>query len=305
MSLEAPNSPPSAPASAAAVDPSILRDIRQASQATNIDFGFLVAQARQESGFHPGAAAESSSARGLYQFIDTTWLEMMRRYGGRYGAGAYAQQIGEDPSGRPTVADPQARRRILDLRNDPALSASLAAEYARSNKQDLEKALGRPATNTDLYLAHFLGAGGATAFLQNMQQNAGTTAASLFPEAASANRSVFYDRKTGAARTVAEIYQSFANKIEKHSDDFALAMQSAGSPAGPAAAMPLVRSRGMMPLRVNSTLVTMFNVIALTAMKTMGGGELTLKKGPGGEVSIAPAPPAPTPLAPRRADQLA
>jgi hypothetical protein len=299
LSLEAPTSPPSAPAPAAAtVDPSILRDIRHASQATNIDFGYLVAQAQQESGFQPTAAAKSSSARGLYQFIDTTWLEMIRRYGARYGAAAYAQQIGEDAGGRPAVADPKLRRQILDLRNDPALSAALAAEYARSNKQDLEQALGRPASNTDLYIAHFLGAGGATAFLKSMSRNAATAAASLFPDAASANRSVFYDRKTGAPRSVADIYQTFANKIEKHSDDFALAMQGAGG-SGPAAAMPLVRSRGMMPLRVNRTLATMLNVIALTAMKTMGG-ELALKKGPGGETSVAPAPPAP-----RRADHLA
>jgi hypothetical protein len=308
LSLRAPASPSPAPTPAA--DPRILRSIRQASQATNIDFDFLVAQAQQESGFQPRAAAKSSSARGLYQFIDRTWLEMVRRYGARYGAGAYASQINLNANGKPTTASSSLRRRILDLRNDPSLSASLAAEYARSNKEDLEKSLGRPISDTDLYIAHFLGAGGAATFLKNLRRNAKTSAASLFPEAAAANRSVFYNRKTGAARTVAEIYRSFASKLERRSDDFALAMQgpmpgaAGGASASPAAAMPLARPHGPLPLRVNTALVTMYNVIALTAMKTMGG-ELKIKKTPAGGTSVAPAPAAPSAVAPRRAHHLA
>ncbi|HZT88717.1 MAG TPA: transglycosylase SLT domain-containing protein [Stellaceae bacterium] len=281
--------PHPAPIAAPVPDPGILRGIRQASQATDIDFGYLVAQAQQESGFQPHAAAKSSSARGLYQFIDTTWLEMMRRYGGRYGAGAYAAQITLDDNGRPTVANPHMRRQILGLRDDPSLSAALAAEYARSNKEDLEQALRRPINNTDLYIAHFLGSGGAASFLKNLQRNAAAPAANLFPEAAAANRSVFYNRRTGTARSVADIYRIFASKIEKHSNDFAVAMEGASAASATAAAMPLTRSRGPMPLRMSPTLVAMYNVIAATAMKTLGGSELTLKKEAGGGVSVAPA----------------
>ena len=305
MSLRAPTSPPSAPSLTTAIDPKVLQSIRQASQATNIDFDFLMAQAQQESGFQPKAAAKSSSARGLYQFIDSTWLEMVRRYGDRYGAGDLARQITVGSNGQPVVADPKLRQRILDMRNDPTLSAGLAAEYARSNKEDLQKALGRPISNADLYIAHFLGTGGATAFLKSLRSNAATPAASLFPEAAAANRSVFYNRKTGAARTVADIYKTFAAKIEKHSDAFAAAMQQQDGATGQSG-MPLSSGRGMMALkpRMNATVIGMFNVIALTAMKAMGG-ELTLKKTAGGSQSIAPAPAAPTTTVPRKANEIA
>jgi len=310
------------PAAPAGADPGILRSIRQASQATDIDFDYLVAQAKQESGLQPRAAAKSSSARGLFQFIDSTWLEMVRRYGDRYGAGQYAHQISSDSSGRPTVADPGLRRQILGLRDDPSLSAALAAEYARSNKENLEQALGRATTNTDLYLAHFLGAGGATTFLKALKQNSGTVAANLLPGAAAANRTVFYNSKTGAARSVADIYQIFANKIDRGSEAFAVAMSS--SPSGAArtnpasgartsalqtatAPMPLNRPRGPMPLLARAgaqPLVAMFNVMAVTAMKAMSSG-ITLKKSPDGMRMIAVAPAAPAAVAPRRANQLA
>ena len=310
MSSRAFASPPSAPVSTAGVDPTIVRSIRRASEATDIDFGYLMAEAQQESGFHPSAAAPSSSARGLYQFIDTTWLEMVRRYGDRYGAGDYAKEIQSGAGGRPVVADPKTRQEILKLRDDPVLSASLAAEYARSNKADLENALGRPATNTDLYLAHFLGAGGATVFLKNMQQHAGAAAADLLPEAAAANRSVFYNRKTGAARSVADVYGLLATKMGQPTDAFAQVMEAKASTApAPAGAIPLSRERGPMPLqrerpRLNAPLLAMFNVVALTAMKAIGN-EIKLPKTVGSIRAIPTAPEGPAAHRRQREDQLA
>lgn len=222
---------PSHPLSQAAIDPAVARGIRQASAATSVDFGFLVSTANQESGLQADAKAHTGSATGLFQFIDTTWLQMVQRYGAKYGIGDLAQRVSLDGAGRPHVSDPAARRQILDLRTDPRLSAAFAAEYTKENKAEVERALGRPASNADLYMAHFLGAGGATEFLKAMRSDAGAIGADLLPDAAAANRAVFYDR-SGAPRTVSEIYQGFADKFAKaaHALEAAALAADSGAP---------------------------------------------------------------------------
>lgn len=205
--------PPLPPAPAGATS-AIVNSIRQASRGSDVDFGLLMAQAEQESGFNAHARASGTSAAGLYQFIDSTWLDMVRRFGGRHGLGQLAQQITTDSAGRATVADPATRQQILALRNDPALSAAFAGEYTRLNGRALEQALGRPPSNADLYMAHFLGANGAATFLKALDRDGGTVAAELMPAAASANSAVFYDSKSGRPRTISEIYQSFAERID-------------------------------------------------------------------------------------------
>jgi hypothetical protein len=223
---------------AAAIDPAVARGIRQASAATSVDFGFLVSAATQESGLQADAKSRTGSATGLFQFIESTWLSMVQRFGAKYGIGDLAGQVSLDSAGHAHVADPATRRQILELRTDPRLSAAFAAEYTKENKTEVEHALGRSLGNTDLYMAHFLGAGGATEFLKAMRSNAGTIAADLLPEAAAANHAVFYDNRTGAPRTVAEIYQGFAEKFAKDAhalDRAALAADAAPSYAAPAA----------------------------------------------------------------------
>src|SRR3546814_18177053 len=88
----------------------------------------------------------------------------------------------------------------------------MAAEPAADNQQTLEAQLGRNVTSTDLYLAHFLGVGGAAKFLRAHDQNPGASAAAVLPSAASANRWVFYDRN-GAPRSLAEVRKRFAEKL--------------------------------------------------------------------------------------------
>src|SRR3954464_13439738 len=95
------------------IDPDLRNVIRRASEATGVDFGFLMAEAAQESGFRADAKATTSSATGLFQFTEGTWLEMVRRHGARHGLGAEAAQIGSDEAGRPSVADPSRRSAIL------------------------------------------------------------------------------------------------------------------------------------------------------------------------------------------------
>ena len=202
------------------IDKAVLNGIRSASRATGVDFGYLMAQAAQESSFQSGASAASSSAKGLYQFVDSTWLQMMRDHGAKYGYGALAQQITTGSSGAPAVADPALRQRILDLRSDPKLAATLGAEYARGNKLQLEQALDRPARAADLYMAHFLGPAGAADFLKALSRDGSAAAASLFPKAAAANQNVFYNAD-GKARSLRAIYDSFDRSITSKASAFA------------------------------------------------------------------------------------
>ena len=140
---------------------SIQSAIAQASQKTGIDFHYLLGQAQLESGLRADARAGTSSASGLYQFIEQSWLGVVKQHGAEHGLGWAADSIKQTNSGRLTVSDPATRRAILALRNDPQTASIMAAEHASDNKTAIEGALGRYATGTDLYMAHFLGLGGA------------------------------------------------------------------------------------------------------------------------------------------------
>ncbi len=104
------------------------------------------------------------------------------------------------------------RDAILDLRNNPEAAAAMAAEFAADNGAHLQARLGDNPEPVDLYLAHFLGAEGATRFLSAYRDDPEQPAASLFAAAASANRSIFY-RDGGAPRTLAEIRRNFSAKL--------------------------------------------------------------------------------------------
>ena len=188
--------------------------IALASRRTGMDFGYLLGQAKIESSLNPTAKAPTSSATGLYQFIDQSWLGVINDHGAKYGLGWAADAIGQTATGRYYVSDPQLRQQILDLRNHPETASVMAAEHAADNKAYLESRLGRAAQPVDLYLAHFLGQGGAAKFLAAHDRNPYGTAAGLFPAAAAANRSIFYDR-SGSPRSFAEIRNNFAAKLER------------------------------------------------------------------------------------------
>lgn len=196
---------------AGAPAPEVTSAIRHASARTGVDFSYLMAQASQESGFRPTARASTSSATGLYQFTDRTWLQMVRDHGAKYGLGELAGQIGRGE--RFKVGSDAARQEILALRDDPALSAAMAAEYAQANGAKLRQELGREPLAGDLYLAHFLGPSGAVKFLTALEQSPDASAASVLPAAAEANKSVFYARDDGRALSVAEIHGRISDKI--------------------------------------------------------------------------------------------
>ncbi|MBW6524073.1 lytic transglycosylase domain-containing protein [Sphingomonas sp. RHCKR47] len=189
--------------------------IQRASARTGIDFQYLMGQAKLESGFNVNARAGTSSASGLYQFIEQSWLGVMKQHGGEHGLSWAADSI-QKVGGRYVVTGGN-RDAVLGLRNDPEVASLMAAEHASDNKAAIEGATGRPATGTDLYMAHFLGLGGAKQFLSAMASNPARDAASLFPAAAHANRSVFYT-SDGSARSLSDVYQRFASKLGDGAD---------------------------------------------------------------------------------------
>jgi hypothetical protein len=192
---------------------SVQSAIATASQKTGIDFNYLMGQAQLESGMRADARAGTSSASGLYQFIEQSWLHVVKQHGAEHGIGWAADSISTTSSGRMTVSDPGMRRAILALRNDPQTASLMAAEHASDNKDAIESSLGRSATGTDLYMAHFLGLGGARSFLGAMQDSPNRSGAAMFPAAARANRNIFY-ASNGQSRTLGEIYSRFAAKLD-------------------------------------------------------------------------------------------
>ncbi|MDD5586102.1 MAG: transglycosylase SLT domain-containing protein [Alphaproteobacteria bacterium] len=190
----------------------VTQAIKQASAHAGVDFAYLLNNATQESGLNPAAKAKTSSATGLFQFVEQTWLRMVKTYGEKYGLGDAANRITIGSDGVARVNDPQAKQAILALRKDPRAASCMAAEFTNENKETLECKTGVKAGSTELYLAHFLGAGGAAEFINAMRANPNGKAAGVLPEAASANQSVFYD-KSGQPRTLAQVYDRFAQKF--------------------------------------------------------------------------------------------
>jgi hypothetical protein len=196
----------------ASTDPARVRQaIADAARQTGVDFAYLYNQARIESSLDPGAKAKTSSASGLFQFTRQTWLQTLKTHGGAHGLQWAADAIARSGN-RMVIADPAMRTAIDALRFDPATSSAMAAEFASDNGEQLETALGRAAEPVDLYLAHFLGAGGATAFLRAHDADPAAPAAPLLPDAAAANRPIFY-AADGRARSLGEIRASFAAKL--------------------------------------------------------------------------------------------
>ena len=108
------------PASASGV----VSAIRDASARSGMPFNVMLASAQMESGLNPNAQAGTSSATGLFQFIDQTWLDTVRQYGAQHGLATDATSIVRR-DGRLTVDDPTAKQRILDLRKDPAVASAM------------------------------------------------------------------------------------------------------------------------------------------------------------------------------------
>lgn len=152
---------------------------------------------------NPNARAPTSSASGLFQFIEQTWLGTVKAHGAKHGYGQYADLIYRGSDGRWRV-EGSARNVVLDLRFDPQAASTMAGELTAQNAAYLRGRTGREPGAGDLYAAHFLGPAGAAQLMEAMERRPGGSAAALFPEAAAANRSIFY--RDGRPATVAEVH---------------------------------------------------------------------------------------------------
>ncbi|MCS6986829.1 MAG: lytic transglycosylase domain-containing protein [Sphingomonadaceae bacterium] len=183
--------------------------IAAAAARTGIDFATLFATARLESGLDPDAKAATSSATGLFQFIDSTWLATLARHGARHGIA------------------PPSRTAALELRRDPLVASLMAAELMTENRHRLEGALGRAADAADLYLAHFLGPAGAVRFLSALARTPERLAAELFPAAAAANRAIFHG--ADGPRTLAEVHALLTRRLGRAMPEASAAARAASA----------------------------------------------------------------------------
>jgi hypothetical protein len=170
--------------------------IDNASKQVGVDRALMYAMAKQESGFDPSAGAKTSSAKGLYQFISGTWAEMVRRYGTTYPI------LNKGPY-------------------DPEANAIAGALFIKDNSAILAKAK-IPINATNIYAAHFLGAGGATTLLT---ANPDADATKLMPKAAAANEYIFY--KTSGKqilkdqpKTVSQVVETLFQKVGQYQEKY-------------------------------------------------------------------------------------
>ena len=183
----------------------IVAALKRAAAITGSNFDYLLATAKRESGLNNTVQSKTSSATGLFQFVDQTWLGLVKEHGAQYGLGSMAAAISKGPDGRYHTDNPDDRHAILALRTDPQVSALMACEFTKGCQSTLEGALGRRVSGGELYAAHFLGADAATKLIRLKETNPDASAADSFPAAAVANKTVFY-KADGSEKSVGEVY---------------------------------------------------------------------------------------------------
>jgi hypothetical protein len=218
------------------VPQSLAQILTSAGKRSGVDFDYLLQTAIRESSLNPKAKAQTSSATGLFQFLESTWLEVMKTEGPRLGYDRYARAITETADGDFVIADKALRQEVLALREDPQVAADLAAAFTRSNGAYLFERFGRMPSPGELYIAHFLGARGAEMLFVAGLNDPDQIAAKLFPRQARANPTIFHEG--GKARTIRQVYRALVSKHEGGApvDPRFAAQQMTGQNAAPAGA---------------------------------------------------------------------
>jgi len=193
-----------------AVPQGLAHVLNSAGDKSNVDFDYLLQTAIRESSLRPDAKAPTSSAVGLFQFLESTWLQVMKEQGPRLGYQNYADAITTDSDGDYVIRNKALRQEILALREDPQIAADMAAAFTQSNGDYLTGKFGKHPSPGELYIAHFLGPQGAERLFRAGLDNPNQIAAELFPKQAKANRQLFYSG--GEARSIKELYQALVSK---------------------------------------------------------------------------------------------
>jgi hypothetical protein len=194
----------------------IVDTILAAAEVTDVDPAYLMALADKESSFIPDIKARTSSAAGLFQFIDSTWLQMVRDFGPKYGLAGEAAAI-DLSNGQYGIADAGMREHVLGLRRDAFVSALMAAEMMKRDRERIEQRIGRPISRSEYYLAHFFGVQSASRFMSLLDDKPKQSAPRVFPAAARANRALFFSKQGRRTRqlTVAEVYDRLDEMIDR------------------------------------------------------------------------------------------
>jgi hypothetical protein len=221
--------------------------IRTAAQATGVGFDYLLATAKVESDLDPNLTMRSSSATGLFQFIDQTWLGTLKQAGPAFGYSDYANAISLTSSGRYVVNDPTLRDEIMQLRKDPTANAIMGGVFTQQNAAVLSSRLGRAPSEGELYIGHFFGPYAGAKAIALAASNPNANAAEIFPAAAQANRSIFYDGR-GNARSVAGVCAELSHRYQvARAESAPLAVAAASAPPRPPASIPTYAASALPP----------------------------------------------------------
>ena len=213
----------------------IVQAIIRAAADTGVDPIYLVTLADTESSFRADVKASTSSAVGLFQFIDRTWLEAIRSFGPQHGLEVQAAAI-QTVDERPIVTDDAMRTAILELRRDPFVAAVMAAELLKRDAAMIGFRIGRQISQTEMYLAHFLGLEEAAKFI-TMRSGKGRDASAMraFPAAARANTAIFFERgrRGRRARSISAVYAKLdgmiGHRLSRYQDVAAVAAATGAS----------------------------------------------------------------------------
>ena len=184
--------------------------ILRASAISGVAPSFLWRIASLESGFRPEARSSVSSAVGLFQFLNSTWLSSLRRYGTELGMSRAAAAIDVDERGRPLIRDRSTRRDILAMREDPLLSATVAGLLTRENAETMAASETQKVTRDELYAAHVLGPTGALRLYETAPLQPQVISPDVLHSQAETNPGLFLDR--GRHRTAAELIAEFERR---------------------------------------------------------------------------------------------
>jgi len=189
----------------------VMGALKRAAQSTGVDFSYLVKTATRESALNPNAHAKTSSAAGLFQFVEQSWLSAIKTHGDKHGLGAYASAIIPEKGGRLGVPNHEARKEIMALRLNPDIASTMAAETTKGHAAYLKGRFGRDPSQGELYAAHFLGPAGAAELISAAQNRPNAKAASLFPDAAHSNKSIFFN--DGHALNVTQVLAGLSTHL--------------------------------------------------------------------------------------------
>lgn len=205
----------------------IAEPLVRAAEAAGVDPAYVMALADKESSLRPLARARTSSAEGLFQFVEDTWLHVIRRYATKHGLSGVIEAV-KTVEGRP-VPEGERRTWLLNLRRDPYISALMAAEMIKEHRQALTELTERDPSETDLYVAHFLGLSGAARFVKLLATKPQQNAPRAFPKAAKANQAIFYEATTRKrrARSLQAVWARLNNMIGQRVARYANLRQTA------------------------------------------------------------------------------